>query len=232
MSEKVKELGFDEIVKVLIKLFSLKIAIPIVGSTMSIKIPSGFSLLEGERPYWYGRRSLKSMTGSIIAGVLLLLIGGLLLNVPLIAVIGIVLIIVGLVLLIRVPLAVISTEYLVTSHRIYVKYGIVSRRVYEIKNEWITGVIVRQGFLGRLLNYGDVLYSTPGQYAGSVLMVGVSDPMGVKVIVEDILRKYKEAQKIEEKIRELEKEYELGRISEDRYKELRRRYEEELKKYL
>lgn len=197
-------------------------------SIMPIKIPSGFSLSEGERPYWYGKRSPKSLIGSIVAGVLLLLIG-----IPLTIIgIGVVLIVVGLILLIRVPLAVISTEYLVTSHRIYVKYGIVSRRVYEIKNEWITGVIVRQGFLGRLLNYGDVLYSTPGQYAGSVLMAGVSDPMGVKVIVEDILRKYKEAQKIEEKIRELEKEYELGRISEDRYKELRRRYEEELKKYL
>ena len=195
---------------------------------MAIKIPSGFSLLEGERPYWHGRRSPKSLMGSIIAGILLLLIGILLTVVY----IGVVFIIVGLILLIRVPLAVISSEYFITSHRMYVKYGIVSRRVFEIKNEWITGVIVRQGFLGRLLNYGDVLYSTPGQYAGSVLMVGVSDPMNIRTMVEDILRKRKEALKIEEKIKGLETEYELGRISEDRYVELKRKYEEELKKYL
>jgi len=197
-------------------------------SIMAVKVPSGFSLMEGERPYWYGRRSPKSLIGSIIVGILLLLIG-----IPLTLIgIGVVLIIVGLILLIRVPLAVISSEYFITSHRMYVKYGIVSRRVFEIKNEWITGVIVRQGFLGRLLNYGDVLYSTPGQYAGSVLMTGVSDPMNIKTIVEDILRKRKEAQRIEERIKELEMEYELGKITEDRYRELRRKYEEELKKYL
>jgi len=141
-------------------------------------------------------------------------------------------IIIGLILLVRVPLAIISTEYFIASHRMYVKYGIISRRVFEIKNEWITGVIVKQGVLGRMLNYGDVLYSTPGQYAGSVLMVGVSNPMGIRTIVEDILRKHKEAERIEEKIKELEREYELGRITEDRYRELRKKYEEELRKYL
>jgi uncharacterized membrane protein YdbT with pleckstrin-like domain len=199
-----------------------------MGGTMSIKIPSGFSLMEGERPYWHGRRSLKSLMGSIIAGILLLLIG-----IPLTALfIGVPFIIIGLILLVRVPLAIISTEYFIASHRMYVKYGIISRRVFEIKNEWITGVIVKQGVLGRMLNYGDVLYSTPGQYAGSVLMVGVSNPMGIRTIVEDILRKHKEAERIEEKIKELEREYELGRITEDRYRELRKKYEEELRKYL
>jgi uncharacterized protein (DUF3084 family) len=50
--------------------------------------------------------------------------------------------------------------------------------------------------------------------------------------VEDIRRRQKEAQRIEEKLRELEKEYEFGRITEERYQELRRKYLEELRKYL
>jgi len=40
-----------------------------------VKIPSGFILIEDERPYWYGKISFEFMTGSIIAGILLLLIG-------------------------------------------------------------------------------------------------------------------------------------------------------------
>jgi len=47
--------------------------------------------------------------------------------------------------------------------------------------------------------------------------------------VEDILRRCRETQKIEEKIRELEREYEFGRITEDKYRELKKKYEEELK---
>jgi len=127
---------------------------------------------------------------------------------------------------------VYGSEYFMTNKRIYVKYGIISRRVMEIKAEWITGTALAQGFIGRILNYGNVIISTPGQYAGSVVMVGVSDPMNIRTKVEDMLRRNREREAIEGKIRELEKEREFGRISEEKYVELKRKYEEELKKYL
>ena len=41
-----------------------------------MRVPSGFSLREGERPIWYGRRSFKSVIGYIIVGLVLLLFGG------------------------------------------------------------------------------------------------------------------------------------------------------------
>jgi uncharacterized membrane protein YdbT with pleckstrin-like domain len=111
----------------------------------------------------------------------------------------------------------------------YTKYGIVGRRVFEIRNEWITGVMVRQGFISRILNYGDLVYSTPGQYAGSVAMIGVSDPMHVRTIVEDILRKFKEIRSVQEDLKALEKEYEFGRITREKYEELKKKYEEKLR---
>ncbi|MCI4456265.1 MAG: hypothetical protein JHC23_06060 [Sulfolobus sp.] len=40
---------------------------------MSVKIPSDFSLREGERPVWYGRRSFKSVVGYTIPGIVLLI---------------------------------------------------------------------------------------------------------------------------------------------------------------
>jgi len=181
----------------------------------SIRIPSGFGLVEGEVPYWYGKMSWKANWGLILLGVLTIWIFGL-----------------GLIFFLLAALRVYATEYFITNRRIYVKYGIISRRVLEIKVEWVTGTIVNQGFMGRILNYGNLVISTPGQYAGSVVMIGVSDPMHIRSIMEDVLRRNKERARIEEKIKELEKEHEFGRISEEKYLELRKKYEEELKRYL
>jgi len=170
-----------------------------------VKIPAGFGLTEGEVPYWYGKMSWKANWLLILLGALTIWIFGL-----------------GIIFILIAALRVYATEYFMTNKRIYVKYGLVARRVLEIKIEWVTGTIVSQGFMGRLLNYGDVIISTPGQYAGSVVMRGVSDPMHIRTIVENILWKNKERAKIEEKLRELEKEYEFGRISEEKYLQLKK----------
>jgi len=197
---------------------------------MSVRVPSGLTLVEGEKPYWYGRRSFKSMPGSIILGLILLLLG-----LPMLpaggdaAGLGIIFIIIAIILLLRVYLAVRNSEYFISSHRVYVKYGTFSKTSHEIKNEWITSVAVHQGSLGRALNYGDVVISVPG-YIGTVVMFGVSDPLRVKALLDDVLRRFKEAQKIQEELKTLEREYMYGRIPKERYEELKKKYEEELKK--
>jgi len=179
---------------------------------MSINVPGGFTLMEGERPYWYGRLSWKANWLLILLGVLTIWIFGL-----------------GIIFFIIAFLRVKKTEYFITSHRIYAKYGLVGRNVFEIKNEWITGVMVRQGFISRILNYGDLVYSTPGQYAGSVVMIGVSDPMHVRTIVEDVLIRFKEMSSVQEELKALEREYEFGRIAKEKYEELKKKYEEKLR---
>jgi uncharacterized membrane protein YdbT with pleckstrin-like domain len=197
---------------------------------MSVQVPSGLTLVEGEKPYWYRRRSFMSMPGSIILGLILLLLG-----LPMLPVggdaagLGIIFIIIAIILLLRVYLAVRNSEYFISSHRVYVKYGTFSKTSHEIKNEWITSVAVHQGSLGRALNYGDVVISVPG-YIGTVVMFGVSDPLRVKALLDDVLRRFKEAQKIQEELKTLEREYMYGRIPKERYEELKRKYEEELKK--
>jgi len=119
-----------------------------------------------------------------------------------------------------------------TDRRVYVEYGLARRRVHEIKIEWITGTALYQDLMGRILNYGNIVISTSGQYAGSVVMADVSDPMHIRTMLEDILRKYKEQARVKEKIRDLEKEYEFGRITEELYQKLKKKYEEELKSFL
>jgi len=53
--------------------------------------------------------------------------------------------------------------------------------------------------------------------------------MHVRTIVEDVLRRFKEIENIQEDLRALEKEYEFGRISKEKYEELKKKYEEKLK---
>ena len=61
----------------------------------------------------------------------------------------------------------------------------------DIKIEWITNIFVQQGIFGRILNYGNIGISSPGEHSGAIGFVGASDPMGVKAIIEDTLTKYK-----------------------------------------
>jgi len=198
---------------------------------MSVKVPSGVVLVEGEKPYWYGRRSFKSVLGSTIFGLILLFLGLLMLAVGgFIVIIGFILTIIAIILLLRAVLAVVSSEYFISSHRVYVKYGIISRRIFEIRNEWITSTEIRQGLMGRMLNYGDIIISVPGHYLGTVAMFGVSDPLHVKAVIDDVLRRFREALKIQEELRILEREYTYGRIPKEKYEEVKKKYEEELKK--
>ncbi len=55
----------------------------------------------------------------------------------------------------------------------------------------VTNIFVRQGIFGRILNYGDIGISSPGERAGAIGFVGVSDPIKVKGIIEDTISKYK-----------------------------------------
>lgn len=84
-----------------------------------------------------------------------------------------------------------TSEYFISNKRIYFKRGLISRVMNDIKIEWVTNIFVQQGIFGRLLNFGNIGISSPGERAGAIGFVGVSDPMTVKAIIEDTLAKYK-----------------------------------------
>jgi len=202
---------------------------------LSVKIPSDFSLREGERPVWYGRRGFRTtVIGYTIPGIVLLIFGGFWVTAAIglgivpFEIIGGVLLLIAIILLILAHRKVATTEYFITNLRTYVRYGSI---VTELENESITYVGVLQSALGRLMNYGNVIISTPGR-AGAVTMVGVSDPMRVRQVLLDAVDRRKKVKEIEERIREIEHEHELGRITEEKYRELKSKYEEELKKYM
>lgn len=136
------------------------------------------SLAEDEVPLWFGQMSWISNWFWILIAMIFLLLGAF----------GI---LIALIILILVVISVVTSEYFISNKRIYFKRGLISRILNDIKIEWITNIYVQQGIFGRILNYGNVGISSPGEHAGAIGFIGVSDPMGIKKIIEDNLIKNK-----------------------------------------
>ena len=137
------------------------------------------SLAEDEVPLWFGQMSwISNWFWILIAMIFILFLGAF----------GI---LIALIILILVVISVVTSEYFISNKRIYFKRGLISRILNDIKIEWITNIYVQQGIFGRILNYGNVGISSPGEHAGAIGFIGVSDPMGIKKIIEDNLIKNK-----------------------------------------
>jgi uncharacterized membrane protein YdbT with pleckstrin-like domain len=196
-----------------------------------VKFPRGLEPVQGEKPIWYGRMSAKCLLGSLIAFFIMLLLAVLLSDIPRIGpVIALFLIIIDLIILMRALVRVLSTEYFISNYRVFVRYGTLRRRIYEIRNEWISNYTIRQSITDRLLNRGNLVISTPGHYKGYVEMKCVSNPIALKNLLENVLQKYRRWEDIRNKLRRLEEEFEFGRIDQARYIELKNKYQEELEK--
>jgi uncharacterized membrane protein YdbT with pleckstrin-like domain len=149
---------------------------------MSIQIPKDMSLTEGEIPIWFGQMSWVSKWFWIFIAIICLLTRNSFL------------IVIAIFIAILVAIDVLTSEYFISNKRIYFKRGLISRVLNDIKIEWITNIFVQQGIFGRILNYGDIGISSPGERSGAIGFIGVSDPMKIKAIIEDTLTKYKKNQ--------------------------------------
>ena len=86
-------------------------------------------------------------------------------------------------LLIYAYLKIRSTEMGITSKRVIRKSGVVMRDTAEIRLSKVESVSVRQGFLGRIFGYGDVVIAGTG--GNGAVMKGVADPLVFRAAVDD-----------------------------------------------
>ena len=71
----------------------------------------------------------------------------------------------------------VSTDYMITNRRLYIKHGIVSRDVQETKIERVQDVNYRQSLSQRLLQIGDVDFDTAARDSeGDFVFAGVAQP--------------------------------------------------------
>jgi uncharacterized membrane protein YdbT with pleckstrin-like domain len=142
-----------------------------------IRIPKDLTLTDGEIPLWFGQMSWASMWLVVLIAIVFFF--------------TIILIPLSIILLLIAGINVWTSEYFISNKRIYIKRGLISRTLNDIKIEWVTNIFVRQGVSGRILNFGNVGISTPGEAAGAIGFFGVANPISVKAIIENTLAKYK-----------------------------------------
>lgn len=119
------------------------------------------ALVKDEKLLHVGHISKWSMWHLLVFGVLLLPALG-----------------IGLILLGIAYVRYKSFELAVTSKRVIVKHGFISRQTVEMNLSKVESIQVEQGALGRLFNFGTLIVSGTG--TSHAPMVGIADPMGFR----------------------------------------------------
>ena len=97
--------------------------------------------------------------------------------------------IIGLLIVFRIVYLFIknySIEMAVTNYRVVYKIGVLNINTDELVNARIEAVSVQQSIMGRLLNYGDILFSGTG--TSKLIFKKVYAPWWIKSQAEDIVR--------------------------------------------
>jgi uncharacterized membrane protein YdbT with pleckstrin-like domain len=119
------------------------------------------ALVQDERIVHIGHISLWSLWHMLAAGVVLLPVFGL-----------------GLVFLGVAYVRYKSVELAVTSKRVIVKHGFIRRQTVEMNLNRVESIQVEQGVLGRMFNFGTLIFSGTG--TSHAPLDGIADPMGFR----------------------------------------------------
>lgn len=92
---------------------------------------------------------------------------------------------VGLLFFIGAALRVMTTELALTNKRVIAKTGLIGRDSIELRLEKVEGFIVKQGIMGRILNYGTVIVSGTGGIKTPIPFIG--SPMQFRRVVNEFL---------------------------------------------
>ncbi len=139
---------------------------------MSTVVPQT-GLKENEKVLWYGKRSLLSYLGRIIASLIFIIL-------TVIPFIGLVFLIVGMVLLLSALFGARSNTYYITNMRAVQEHRLGGRSIRETSLDKITDIVFSQGLFGRLLNLGTVHFHTAGTGFLGLDFAGIKDPMLVR----------------------------------------------------
>ena len=97
-------------------------------------------------------------------------------------------VVVGLVLIAAVVVAGLvkrtATDYMVTNQRLYIRRGILSKKVQQTRIDRVQNVNTDQSFRERVLRVGTVDFDTAGTDDSEFRFVGISDPVKVAAAVD------------------------------------------------
>ncbi len=103
------------------------------------------------------------------------------------------------------------TKYVVTTHRLRVRNGFISKELQETRLDRIQNVTVNQSVIERLLMIGTVDYDTAGDDGSRFQMTGVPKPDGLVRLVDQAQRAAFEAERRQSALAEAEADDEVRR---------------------
>ncbi len=139
---------------------------------------AGLNLSPGEQVIFEGHPSWRAILGFYLKGILLAAVVGViarLFDVSSATVFLIVLVIIGLTILAGFVKRV-ATTYTITTRRLNIKRGIVSREIQETRLERVQNVNYRQSVFQRVVQIGDVDFDTAATDDYNFVFAGVADP--------------------------------------------------------
>jgi uncharacterized membrane protein YdbT with pleckstrin-like domain len=142
-------------------------------------------LQSGEKVIYQGHPSWRAILGFYLKGILAGLVIGVIVKlvdttahgVTAFVVIAAITILVGFI-------RRVATVYTITDRRLNIKIGIVSRKVQETRLQRVQNVNFNQGVYERLMQIGDVEFTTAGTDESNFVFAGVAQPEQVVQNVE------------------------------------------------
>jgi uncharacterized membrane protein YdbT with pleckstrin-like domain len=139
----------------------------------------------GETVRYVGHVSLWSIAGALVAGAVLVIVGGALaaagMGAPVLGrtdlppAVGLLVAAVGVAWVIAALIRRSATELAVTNRRVIAKFGLVSRSTIELNLLKVESVRVEQSIAGRLLGYGSVIVVGTGSSIDPIRFI--ADPI-------------------------------------------------------
>jgi uncharacterized membrane protein YdbT with pleckstrin-like domain len=150
----------------------------------------------GEEVFFHGHPSWRSLLSLYIKGLLIGIVVGVIVGVITRATgksvnVGLVVVAVIAVLLVVMAIAffrLIRTTYSITSQRLTINKGLLSRDLHETRIDRVQNVNYRQSLLERMLGIGDVDFDTAGGDDYDFSFLGVADPHGIVRTVDRAIR--------------------------------------------
>lgn len=92
-------------------------------------------------------------------------------------------VVIGVIIFLSIMIRIWTTEIAVTSHRIILKRGWISRKTEELSLDSIEEVNLVQGFFGRIFNFGRLMVGGSGE--GLIKIPNISSPADFRKAVAD-----------------------------------------------
>jgi uncharacterized membrane protein YdbT with pleckstrin-like domain len=161
-----------------------------------VEIEAGEEVFYHGHPSWrsilgfYFKGLLVSVLAGVIAGVITRITGN---KVQVVWVVVVVLVVFVIVLFVGL-FKRIATTYTISSQRLTIRTGILSRQLHEARLERVQNVNYQQSLLERILQVGTVTFDTAGEAGFNFSFVGVSEPHDIVQTVDQAIRVFQARQ--------------------------------------